>query len=182
MSDTWKIIIAIAGNFITTLAAGLILSRRSQPKPMPDTNHPQAMETVLKSLVGRIISSPWLLPPLWVLLNIHDLYWEMIGTSPISRRVILGISAHVAFILFNIAIMGVLIALEGNSRFLELFGTHVREENYVHIQTLNVVTALGNTLTGLIEYVASKREPESPLQTVLRKQAPLNHGNESHLN
>jgi hypothetical protein len=130
------------------------------------------MDTVTNSLVGRIIASPWFLPPLWILLNIHDLLLEMMGTSPITRRVILGISAHVAFILFNIAIMGVLIALEGNSRFLELFGTHVREENYVHIQTLNVVTALGNTLVGLIEYVASKRESESPPPNLITETSP----------
>jgi len=104
--ENWVTIALIITSFIAQLIAPtlaeLVKSRINQPKPTPVPNQPKNLSQRIGGWVMHIGASPWVLPPLVILLDIWFLFREFRNAAPVTRSGVLLISTAVAGAFFTL--------------------------------------------------------------------------------
>jgi hypothetical protein len=115
-SSNWLAIVSIMVSAITTLTAPvlalLVAARINQPKPTPEPKKPKNLIHRIGGLLMRVSTSPWILPPFGLLLNICVLPYVIRHANPITGKSVFAISLIVTSAFCNL----LLISISGLSR------------------------------------------------------------------
>jgi hypothetical protein len=83
--ENWLMIAVIISTLIAPAMAEYVKPRINHPTPAPDANQPKNLTQRIGFWIVRISNSPWILPPLLIVLNIYWLRVELHKSASVTR-------------------------------------------------------------------------------------------------
>jgi hypothetical protein len=156
------------------LAALLQHRRRSLPpnarsgtveRPLPCQSPPKLSElSRIGGWVKRVLQSPWILPPLYIVVYIWLLFHELHRTAPLTRTDIFFVAFGVASIFFNLLIIFVLLIMQAIKVQAESQAAMLREQTAIDRDLVTVIGLLRDQLDIVVRHIRGEAptEPTEP--------------------
>src|SRR5271169_78126 len=160
MTDNGKTIALIASSFVAQLIASWFAAfvgrpRNNQPAPTPEPNQPKNRPQRINGWFMRLAVSPWVTPPLFILIYIYGLLEVFRETRPVTRGVILEISILVGGIFWAVGQVDTRLIWRAILRQNEIEDRLLDNEG----RLLEQVGELSNIATTMAESAAASTQP-----------------------